>query len=70
MTEIMGYCPGEGNAGRIFTRVDKGIALIGRYRCNVCNEVYTEPDLQGGEDKKDLADLIREKVLGLKNGRE
>lgn len=62
MTEIIAYCPGEGNAERKFIRVDNGIPIIGKYKCMSCGDVYLETSLQRGEENKDLADLIREKL--------
>lgn len=66
MTEIIAYCPSEGNAERMFRRVDNGSALIGRYQCATCGNFYSEPNLQRGEENKDLVDLIREKINGEK----
>ncbi|MBI4116933.1 hypothetical protein HY449_04275 [Candidatus Pacearchaeota archaeon] len=66
MTEITGYCPSEGNAERIFRRIDSGIPLIGRYQCATCGDTYSEPNLQRGEENKDLVDLIGEKLNGEK----
>ncbi len=62
MTEIIGYCPNEENAQRKFVRTDNRIPLIGRYRCLTCEEIYLETSLQRGEENKDLADLIKEKL--------
>ncbi len=65
MTEtkkIIAYCPSERNAQRKFIRVDNGIPIIGKYGCTNCGDIYLEPNLQRGEENKDLVDLIREKL--------
>ena len=58
--EITAYCPRE-RTERRFRRVDEGVALIGRYQCLGCDDIYFEPSLYR-EEKKDLVDLIREKL--------
>lgn len=41
------YCPTE-KEERTFKRVDKGIAVVGRYQCNECKTVYGEAQLNEG----------------------
>jgi len=66
MTEIVAYCPSEENAQRKFRRADNGIPIIGKYECTSCGDIYLETNLQRGEENKDLADLIREKLGEIK----
>ena len=62
MTEITRYCPNEGNAERIFKRVDNGIPLVGKYECLSCGEVYSEVNLNHDGGDGDLVELIVRKL--------
>ena len=59
MTEITGYCPGEGNAERRFVRADGGISLIGNYKCKSCGEIYREVDLNLSTRDGEGGDLVK-----------
>lgn len=62
--ELIGRCPDENGTKRTFTRIDNGIAIIGKYQCNGCGEIYREYQLGIG----DIATRIGEK-LSKQNGR-
>ena len=52
-------CPGICTKKTTFTRVDKGIALMGDYRCDGCGIVYHESQIY---PHADYVDLIKERL--------
>jgi transposase-like protein len=53
LDESIGFCPDCDNF-KHFSRTDKGIALVGTYKCDSCNAVYSEVEIYPTHDFEEL----------------